>query len=269
MSVTYNGVTYTVADAHAHIYPGKIAVKATAAVGTFYDLEMENVGVPHVLHELGIKTGIERFLVSSVATKLDQVRPITALIAEKCKVYPEFIGLAAWHQDVSDIDGEFDYIQSLGLKGIKLHPDFQRFNIDDPKMLDVYREADRRNLPILFHTGDNRTDYSSPEKLARVIDKIPQLTCIAAHLGGYREWDVARRVLKGSGVYIDTSSSLFCVSKESARASIEHFGIDHTMFGTDFPMWTPETELERFFSLGFTAEENQQMLFGTFSSLFL
>ena len=35
MAVTHNGVTYRVADAHAHIYPGKIAEKATANVGRF------------------------------------------------------------------------------------------------------------------------------------------------------------------------------------------------------------------------------------------
>lgn len=268
MSVTHNGVTYRVADAHAHIYPGKIAEKATANVGRFYDLNMENLGLPHILSELGKKAGIEKFLVSSVATKVEQSRSITDFIAAKCEKYPEFVGLGAWHQDLEDIDAEFDYIQSKGLKGIKLHPDFQKFNIDDPKMLDVYKEANRRGLPVLFHTGDDRTDFSSPARLANVIDKIPDFTCIAAHLGGYREWLEAKHVLKGSNVYIDTSSSLFFVGKEDARASVYHFGVDHTMFGTDFPMWSPDTELERFFNLDFSPEENKKILYDNFAKLF-
>ena len=268
MPVQHNGVTYRAADAHAHIYPGKIAEKATASVGDFYHIPMHNVGLPHVLAQRGGEAGIDRFLVCSVATKVEQVRSINQFIQEKCEKYPQFIGLGAWHQDITDISGEMDDIQARGLRGIKLHPDFQEFMIDDPKMLDVYKEAHRRGLPILFHTGDSRTEFSSPHRLMNVIDKLPDFTCIAAHLGGYSEWEEARRELSGTNVYIDTSSSLFKVSPEEAKENIAHFGVDHTMFGTDFPMWDPKEELERFFALGFSQEENQAMLYDNFARLF-
>ena len=268
MPVHHNGVTYRAADAHAHIYPGKIAEKATASVGDFYHIPMQNVGLPHVLAQRGGEAGIDRFLVCSVATKVEQVRSINQFIQEKCRKYPQFIGLGAWHQDITDISGEMDDIQARGLRGIKLHPDFQEFMIDDPKMLDVYKEAHRRGLPILFHTGDSRTEFSSPHRLMNVIDKLPDFTCIAAHLGGYSEWEEARRELSGTNVYIDTSSSLFKISPEEAKENIAHFGVDHTMFGTDFPMWDPKEELERFFALGFSQEENQAMLYDNFARLF-
>ncbi len=268
MPVQHNGVTYRAADAHAHIYPGKIAEKATASVGDFYHIPMQNVGLPHVLAQRGGEAGIDRFLVCSVATKVEQVRSINQFIQEKCQKYPQFIGLGAWHQDITDISGEMDDIQARGLRGIKLHPDFQEFMIDDPKMLDVYKEAHRRGLPILFHTGDSRTEFSSPHRLMNVIDKLPDFTCIAAHLGGYSEWEEARRELSGTNVYIDTSSSLFKISPEEAKENIAHFGVDHTMFGTDFPMWDPKEELERFFALGFSQEENQAMLYDNFARLF-
>lgn len=268
MSVLHNGTAYLAADAHAHIYPGKIAEKATASVGSFYEIQMQNVGLPHVLAEKGAEAGIDRFLVCSVATKVEQVRSINEFIQKKCEAYPQFVGLAAWHQDVEDIAGEMDDIQSRGLKGIKLHPDFQEFHIDEERMLPVYREANRRGLPVLFHTGDSRTDFSSPKRLMNVVEKIPDFTCIAAHLGGYTEWEEARRELRGTNVYIDTSSSLFVVTPEQARKNIEHFGVDRTMFGTDFPMWMPKTELERFFALGFGEEDNRRMLYGNFARLF-
>lgn len=268
MSVTYNGVSYFAADAHAHIYPGKIAEKATASVGDFYGIEMQNVGLPHVLAERGGKAGIDRFLVCSVATKVEQVRSINEFIEKKCKEYPQFVGLAAWHQDVKDIAAEMDDIQKRGLVGIKLHPDFQKFQIDDEKMLPVYEEANRRGLPVLFHTGDCRMDFSSPRRLQNILEKIPDFTCIAAHLGGYTQWEEARRELRGTNVYIDTSSSLFRVTPEEAKESIAHFGVGHTMFGTDFPMWQPEEELRRFFALGFTEEENRKILFENFARLF-
>ncbi len=268
MPVTHNGTTYWVADTHAHIYPGKIAEKATASVGNFYHVDMLNVGLPHVLAQQGGKAGIDRFLVCSVATKVAQVRSINQFIQRKCEEYPQFVGFAAWHQDVENIEAELDDIQSRGLKGIKLHPDFQGFFIDDEKMLPLYREANRRGLPVLFHTGDSRTDFSSPRRLMNVLEKIPDFTCIAAHLGGYTEWEDARKELRGTNVYVDTSSSLFSLSKEQARRSIEHFGVERTMFGTDFPMWDPSIELERFFALELSEENNRKIFYKNFARLF-
>ena len=69
-------------------------------------------------------------------------------------------------------------------------------------------------------------------------------------------------------MYIDTSSSLFAVTSEQARKSIEHFGVDHTMFWYRFPMWSPKRELERFFRPGLREEDNRKMLFENFARLF-
>jgi predicted TIM-barrel fold metal-dependent hydrolase len=58
------------------------------------------------------------------------------------------------------------------------------------------------------------------------------------------------------------------LTKEDALLSIAHFGVHRTLFGSDFPMWTPETELERFFGLGLPEEENRRILYGNFAELF-
>lgn len=77
--------------------PGKIAEKATENVGRFYDLPMAEVGLPHVLNEEGTAVGFDKFLVCSVATKVEQVGSINRFIAAKCEKYPKFVGLGAWH----------------------------------------------------------------------------------------------------------------------------------------------------------------------------
>ncbi|RKJ40355.1 amidohydrolase [Acutalibacter sp. 1XD8-33] len=268
LPVIHNGASYLAADAHAHIYPEKIAEKATASVGRFYDLAMRYVGTPGVLAEAGAQAGLDRFLVCSVATKVEQVRSINGFIESACREYPQFVGLGAWHPDVEDIEGELDDIQRQGLRGIKLHPDFQEFAIDDPKMLPFYRAAECRGLPILFHTGDSRKNFSSPRQLARVLQKLPGLTCVAAHLGGYTEWKAARECLRGSGVYVDTSSSFPFLSEEEALESIALFGADRVMFGTDFPMWPAGPELRALFALGLTQAENRGILFENFARLY-
>lgn len=268
MPVTHNGVVYRVADVHAHIYPGKIAEKATASVGVFYEMPMKQIGLPHVLAEAGTSAGIDRFIVSSVATKVTRVASINQFLAGKCKKYPQFDAFAAWHPEVENVEEKLDEIQRDGFLGIKLHPDFQEFYLDAPDMISFYRAAQKRNLVVLFHMGDYRTDFSSAYRLLRVLEKIPEFTCIAAHLGGFTEWETARKELTGTNVYVDTSSSLFSLSAEQARSSIAHFGVDHTLFGTDFPMWNPAEELERFFSLGLSEQENRAILYENYARLF-
>lgn len=268
MSETKNGASYKIADAHTHIYPAKIAEKATASVGEFYGAPMTNIGYPHSLIESGEKIGVLKYLVCSVATKAEQAGAINSFIAEKCAQYPKFLGFAALHPAQTDWESEIEHAVGLGLRGVKFHPDFQQFNIDEPKMLPVYRKIRDAGLPILFHMGDKRYDFSSPLRLSNVMQQISGLTCIAAHLGGYQRWDEAAKYLRCENLYFDTSSSLWKLENSEAAALIRHFGVNRMMFGTDFPMWGHEEELARFLGLSLTEEENRRILCGTFEELF-
>ncbi len=269
MAITRNGAEYKVADAHTHIYPHKIADKATAAVGAFYGLPMELVGSSEELKASGGAAGIDRYLVCSVATKHEQVSSINDFIAEECRQHPEFVGFGAFHQDLPDFDKAIESIITHGFRGIKMHPDFQRFNIDAPEMMPAYKAIAEAGLIILFHMGDDRYDYSRPSRLIRVLDKIPELKCIAAHFGGYRKWHDAFPILRDADVHLDTSSSLAFIEPEFAADMVRGYGVDKMMFGTDFPMWTPELELDRFFALGLTEDENRKVLFDNFENLLL
>ena len=148
---------YTIYDAHAHIFPAKIAEKATVNIGHFYDIPMSHVGSAEQLLEKGGAIGVKRYLVCSTATRPDQVEHINTFIHEQCQLHPEFFGFATMHPGYASIEQELDRALSLGLHGIKLHPDFQTFDIDAPEALPIYRAACDRRMAILFHTGDDRT----------------------------------------------------------------------------------------------------------------
>ena len=269
MAITRNGAEYKVADAHTHIYPHKIADKATAAVGAFYGLPMELVGSSEELKASGSAAGIDRYLVCSVATKHEQVSSINDFIAEECRQHPEFVGFGAFHQDLPDFDKAIESIITHGFRGIKMHPDFQRFNLDDAKMIPAYRAMTDAGLAVLFHMGDDRYDFSSPVRLARVLEKVPDLNCIAAHFGGYRKWHEAYSVLRGADIHFDISSSLEFLSDEDAIEMIRGYGIERMMFGSDFPMWDPKPVLDRFLSFGFSEDENRKILYENFENLLI
>ena len=257
------GLAYRIIDAHAHIFPDKIADKAVASIGAFYGIEMDHAGVSDVLIESGQTIGVEQYLVCSTATKPQQVLAINDFIYEECQKHKEFIGFATLHPDMDGVEEEVERIIARGFKGIKLHPDFQQFNIDDEKAFEIYKRVEGK-LAILFHTGDARYDYSRPIRLARVCDRFTDLKCIAAHFGGYRRWDEAYEVYDSENIFMDTSSSLFEMSKEQALKFIDKFGIDQFFFGTDFPMWQHEVELERLISLEFDEESLKKLLYDNF-----
>lgn len=246
-------------DIHAHIFPEKVASKAIEGIGQFYGAPMSGNGTVEELLESGSKVGIYKYVVHSTATREGQVQSINNFIAQAQASNPSLIGFGTLHPDMQDIDSEVDRIISLGLKGIKLHPDFQGFNLDDDKVLPIYNAVQGR-LPIITHMGDAQRTNSHPSRLVKILDMYPHLTVIAAHLGGYMMWNESLEYLVGRNIYFDTSSSLFKLPKETAVRIMRKHGVEKVLFGSDYPMWLHEEELERFNKLGLTEEERRLIL---------
>ena len=245
-----NGI-FTI-DAHCHIYPEKIASRAVAGTDNFYGENSVGTGTTENLLTLGTKAGIDMFVVQSVATTPHQVKSINNFISSEVAKSPDkFIGLGTLHPDSEDIKGDIEHLLSLGLKGVKLHPDIQAFKIDDYRCLKIYELCEEKGLPVLMHTGDNRYDYSNPNRLLPVLEIYKNLTVIGAHLGGWSIWEEAVEAYKGiENFYVDCSSSFNYIDKETAKNIIRAYGADKVLFGTDYPMWSPEAELQYFLSLG-------------------
>lgn len=251
-----------VTDCHCHIYPEKIAAKAVASVGNFYNYEMHKTdGTAEGLLESCKSSPIDHFIVHSVATRPDQVRSINDFIADACNAHPEFTGFMTLHQDLEDPESEIDRACDLGLKGIKLHPDTQKVDMDDPRLMRIYELAEGR-LPIIMHCGDYRYDFSHPRRMVHVLESFPNLVVNAAHFGGWSIYDLALEYLQDANCYLDVSSSMeFLGLRRTAELCHAH-GCDRIMFGSDFPMWDPVDEYDRFCSAGFTEPELELMLHG-------
>ncbi len=253
-------------DFHIHTYPDTIAGKAADNVRSFYN----GIGDPHIdgrvqtLLEHGAKAGIEEFVILPVATRPEQTRHINQFVISLDR--PQFYGFGTLHAAMDGLMEEVDYIRGNGLRGIKIHPDYQEFAIDDPRMFPVYEDI-QGELPIVFHMGDLRYDYSHPAKLRHVLDLFPKLDAVAAHFGGYQMRDVAREVLTDTDCLFDTSSSLMFMEPGAAEEYIRHYGAERFLYGTDYPMWDPVTEVERFFRLDLTEDEKAQIAWKTAAKL--
>lgn len=256
-------------DCHCHIYPEKIAAKAVDSICEFYSAAMFGDGTRQGLLDRDNVGGIANAVVFSVATTPAQVNRINKFIAENAdNSEGRLTGLGTLHPDSENIEGDIEYLISLGLKGVKLHPDFIHTDIDDERFMKIYEILEGR-LPILFHCGDFRFNYSNPDKLKNVLERFPKLTVIGAHFGGWSIWKEATEALSGyKQLYVDTSSSLFGLTKEEAVKCIRSFGAQRVLFGSDFPMWDPVTEVKIIKSLGLTDDELDCIFWKNASKLF-
>ena len=247
-------------DFHAHIYPDKIAEKASQATGDFYGITPAYSGTSKELLTSGKAAGISRFVLLPVATKPDQVSHINDFIADEVSAHNEFYGFGTLHPDCENILEETEHIISLGLKGIKLHPDTQQFNTDDKRLFEVF-DYIQGKIPLLVHCGDNRFDFSHPRRLKNVIDKFPHLQVIAAHLGGWSLFDEAFELLKDENCYLDISSTMMFLPPEQIEHYIHGYGVERILFGTDFPLWRPEQEVASFRRLNLSSFEFERIAY--------
>lgn len=248
---------FPIIDFHNHAFPEKIEGKAVEHLEKHYSINIPRKSRIEDILASAKKANIAYMVLHASATHKSQVTIANDWIAALAK--DNIIAFGTLHPEYEDCLGELERIKELGLKGIKLHPDFQRFNVDDPSMYHIY-EALEPGFPLLIHVGDEILDHSSPKRLARVIELFPHLTIIGAHLGGYSRWDEAKEYLIGKDLFLDTSSTFWKLNPEEITDIIRSHGVDKIVFGSDYPVTSHSEELERFLGLALTDDERKKIL---------
>ena len=254
-------------DFHNHIFPHKVAPKVVKQLGNYYGYEIHGSGEVENLVKLSKEAGMYKVLVHSTATKLSQVEAINDYVAQQVAAQKGyFIGFGTLHQDYDNCKKELKRMKSLGLHGVKFHPDFQRFNIDCDKMQKIY-EAIGDSMPVLMHVGDENKDMSSPKRLSKMVEKFPEVTFIAAHFGGYTRWDEAYEYLCGKNLYFDTSSSLGKLPNDQAMKMIEKHGADKMLYASDYPIVTHKECLAKFMELPLSDIDRKKIFYDNAAKL--
>ncbi len=264
----HNG--HFVIDVHTHVYPAKIAEKAADATGGFYGVGHEQSGMAEDLLACMDEAGIDVSLIHSVATTPKQVCSINEFLAVTANASKgRLVGLGTLHPDSPDQAADVRRLIDLGLRGVKLHPEIQSFALDDPRSFRICELCEQAGLPLLLHAGDRRYDCSNPNRLIPLLRQFPRLKVIGAHLGGWSIYEEAARQLAGfENLWFDCSSTFYWLDPQVAKSLIRMLGTDRVMFGSDYPMWTPQKELKTLLELGFTDEELECILSKNAKSVF-
>lgn len=256
-------------DIHAHIYPDKIAERAVKNISQSYDdFPVLNDGTLNTLLAEMDRGGTTRAAIHSVATTPHQVNSINRFVLESARAHPDrLIPFATLHPDTPDLGDVVDEIVKEGFLGVKLHPEFQGFKVDEKRALRLF-DALAGRLPVLLHCGDFRCDNSVPERITHMLKQIHGLDLICAHLGGWTTWEISAIELRGADIWVDTSSSLYVLDPPTATAIIKSYGVDRVLYGTDYPMWHADEEIQRFMELRITDDEREKILWRNHLRLF-
>lgn len=250
-------------DFHTHVFHPKIAQKVLEQLKTHYGITPVGTGLVDDLLAFLSRSGIHRAVVHTAATSADQVTPANNWAITIQKMYPELTAFGTLHPDYENWREELDRLEEKGIRGLKFHPDFQGYDLADPR-LDHFFEVIAQRFILMFHVGDRLPpdrNPSSPGKLAAIRDKHPRLIIVAAHLGGYLHWDDALTCLAGTDIYLDTSSSLPFISFELLKKILTRHPLERILFGSDYPLFDASEELRLLSEkAGFTNRQISRLL---------
>lgn len=244
-------------DFHTHFFPDEIAAVALEKLKmSAGNLKYYHDGTYEGLKRSMTDYNIKKSVALNIAVKPKQQRTVNNYAISKNS--DEIICFGSVHPDAPDVLDEIDYIYNSGLKGIKLHPEYQNFFVDDNKMIDIYKKIGRLGLITVFHAGKDLAYLGpckcSPSALAGILKYFDSSPVIAAHFGGCMMTDEVERYLVGMPVYFDTSFSYSRLIKPQAINIIKNHGIDKILFGTDSPWSSVKDEVSYIKSLGLDKE---------------
>ena len=252
-------------DFHTHTFPDRIAAQSIAFLSEKGGIRAHSAGTLDALKESMRRSGVDYSVVLPVATRPQQEASINALSkAENGKQGVFFAG--GIHPDRPNVGETLDFIKDAGLFGIKLHPDYQDVDFDDPRYLHIMEQAARRGLYVVTHAGIDiafrEHVHCTPDMILRVLAELGSVIedkLVLAHLGGFELPDDVLRKLCGKPVYMDTAAVLD-LYPEKCREIIRKHGPEKILFATDSPWADQRAFLELFHSFGFSKADEEQML---------
>ncbi len=233
-------------DFHTHFFPDEIAKQTMETLENRIGIRAHGSGKYESLLSNMEKEGIDISLNMPVATKPEQVRPINRKMIEYNKNKGRVINFGSMHplfNREGDAESEISFLAKNGIKGIKMHPEYQQFFPDDGKMKSIYGACVKYGLIILFHAGadaayDFESTHGTPGRMAEVAGAFKGMKIVLAHLGGFRMWDGVYKYLAGKDVYFDTAV-LGEAEDGAVEGIINDHGAEKIVFGSDFPWGSP------------------------------
>lgn len=251
-------------DFHTHIFPDQLAARSIPFLEQQGSVKAHLDGTLSALLKSMDRAKIAQSVICSIATRPAQFDSILAWSKEIKS--ERIIPLPSVHPEDPELVEHIGQIGAAGFAGIKLHPYYQQFAIDEKRLFAVYEKLAAERLLVVMHTGHDiafpESDIASPARIARVLEEFPDLLLITTHCGAWKQWEEVSRFLLGRPVYMDISFSLALMGKERARAFLESHDEDYLLFGSDSPWEDQATAISQVRELGLDRRLEEKILGG-------
>ena len=235
-------------DFHAHVFPDKIAQKTVDFLAIKGGTKPDYNGTVEGLEKANDTAGVDLAVCLPVLTKptqFDSVLGFAVSLNDKYKG-KKILSFAGIHPLCDDIEGKLQAVKNAGIKGVKIHPDYQETFIDDDNYIKILETAKKLDLIVVTHSGidcayKDCDAMCPPDRARKVIDKVKHEKFVLAHMGAAEMVDEFLELVAGLDVYIDTAYVLKYLTKEQFTAILNKHGEDKILFATDAP-WSSAVE---------------------------
>ena len=224
-------------DFHTHAFPDALASRVIPLLAGNANIHACLDGTLASLQASMKRCGIDYSVMLQIATKPTQNHTVNTWAIERHE--PGIIPFGSVHPLGEDWAPELDRLAAAGIKGVKFHPEYQGFYVDDPLMFPIYQRIVDLGLILVFHAGIDvgiaPPVHGTPQHFAKILDRLPVGRTVLAHLGGWNKWDDVERYLVGSHLLFDTSYCHDYLHQEQMRRIITHHGATKIVMGSDSP----------------------------------
>ena len=252
-----------VIDFHTHAFPDKIAEKAISALAEKAKIPYYTNGTISDTDEKMKQWGVDKRVMLSIATNPKQQTNVNNFAFEANK-RENIYAFGSVHPLAENALQELERIKEAGLLGIKLHPEYQEFYIDDESVYPIYEKCIELGLIVSFHAGKDLgypgSLKASPKRILKLAKRFENAKFVLAHFGSsMMEKEVLDNVA-GCGFYIDTAFSAGYIDKETAQNIIKKHGADKVLFASDCP-WASSKETYDFINSFDLSKEDKDKIF--------
>lgn len=257
-----------IVDAHCHVWPDHIAPQVLrtrpADLNPVHDGTID--GLRRTLDAAGVDFGVCLGVAATARTVQRTNEWIGSVDRDR------FVPFGTVHPELP-VEVNLASLQDNGIRGVKLHPLFQDLHLADPRVVEIAAGLAEAGLPVITHVGAGgdpaANDRGAPQHVAALLDRVPGLTLMACHFGGYHRLEEAERHLVGSRALLETSwpPTVGELERNRIRTVIERHGADRVVFGSDWPMADPATEIAALRALGLPAEDEGAVLGGNLAGV--
>lgn len=258
-----------VIDFHTHIFPKKIASHTIEALEERSQIKAAAGGTLEELRISMKEHHIDYSVVLPVATKPSQFDSINSYAASINNT-EGILSFGGIHPENDNISNRLAYIKSLGLKGIKLHPDYQNTYIDDERYIEIIKECIRLNLCCVIHAGYDVglpiPIHCPPDRACLMLQQVlkdcdKDSKIVLAHVGGNLQWQLVEKLLVWKNVYFDLAFCRNMIEKEQLMRIIRNHGSHRILYATDFPWDNQKETVDYIKALPLSGEELDNILY--------